>query len=428
MRIIFFILLIPLTVFAQPKEIGADIVERNIRFFRGKIEDVHEIALKLEQTETDKYHAVLTLLKSGENISFQSGYSKGKNLLLMTDSMGKDGNYLLLKWEGEQLKGEWHSQKEDHFLKSVSLKENEKERTIPTHCGKNMWFRTYNGSNGKSDFYLQLQRMAENRIIGSIYVINDKQTYSISGDIDEWERIQGIVWDNNHKKIATLKGTFKSGNALKIQYLPKRKDLAAAFDCVLLLQDDLMMECMDFLDKNGSYDATFPKTKEQKLNEWMEQTVQKRIQAFRQLYTSTKNIQFQSWCEIQRYDNHFISGFLTFSLPISCGFETVPFVFDIKRKKLLTEQDVFQKKSSYKTIIDQKISEKKKQLISEADDETKSWIQKTPLSYLTLLKEGVCLSSEFHPTFGRLQVCIPFEQIFDCLESELKNTPTFSLK
>ena len=151
----------------------------NTLYFKGRMDDLNDIAIVIKKDSVLSV-ATITILRSGVMTSFEGTFQKNKFLFKEKNNAAKSTFLGKLK-EGE-LDGQWIF--ENQNSSRIIARKTNKIWTIPSNCADNKWLKTFRGALNYSEAILTIQKLAENKISGSLYLEKENRTYRISGDID----------------------------------------------------------------------------------------------------------------------------------------------------------------------------------------------------------------------------------------------------
>jgi len=380
-------------------------------YFKGRMDDLNDIAIVIKK---DSIHssATLTILRSGVMTSFEGTFwdnkfnFKEKNNPTSSTFSGKINN--------SELTGVWIFENQNSM--SIIARKTNKVWTIPTNCADNKWLKTFRGSINYSEATLTIQKLAENKISGVMYLGKEDRTYKINGDIEE-KYLKLTIKDYIGNTIGKLEGSFNDHNNLKFRFWNEQQNESFA---VFEQTKHFQYGCIEFVDKNLSYDATYPKLQNEKFNIWLENNIQKwLINTRKKLIEATEDKHAshsaQAWCEIFAITDDYISGNLTSYESETNNYQTSSFNFGLKKSKPILLKDIFQ--NSDKSIADLKITIKNALYpqLSKTDKELREWVNREEFENFTFQKEGILFFTNFNPIYNRISYLVSYESIYDKL-------------
>ncbi len=385
----------------------------NTLYFKGRMDDLNDIAIVIKKDSVLSV-ATITILRSGVMTSFEGTFQKNKFLFKEKNNAAKSTFLGKLK-EGE-LDGQWIF--ENQNSSRIIARKTNKIWTIPSNCADNKWLKTFRGALNYSEAILTIQKLAENKISGSLYLEKENRTYRISGDID-LEKMNLTIKDNIGNTIGRLDGSFNMHNNLKFKFWnEKQNESYAVFEQTRHFQ----YGCIEFVDKNISYDATYPKLQHEKFNIWLENNIQnwlidtrKRLLEIKSGSNNTQSA--QSWCEINTISDGFISGIITNYDSESNNYQTNSINYTFKKSKSILLKDIFLNEPKANSEIMEIIQKGLKSQIYQEDKELKEWVSKENFENFVFQKEGILFLTNFNPIYNRISYLVPYNTLEDKLNS-----------
>lgn len=383
----------------------------NVFYFKGRMDDLNDIAIVIIK-DSIRSTATITILRSGVKTSFEGAFwdnkfnFKEKNNPTSSTFSGKINN--------SELTGVWIFENQNSM--SIIARKTNKVWTIPTNCADNKWLKTFRGSINYSEATLTIQKLAENKISGVLYLDKENRSYKINGDIEE-KYLKLTIKDNIGNTIGKLEGSFNDHNNLKFKFWNEQQNESFA---VFEQTKHFQYGCIEFVDKNLSYDATYPKLQNEKFNIWLENNIQQWLMNTRKKLieaTEDKHASHsaQAWCEIFAITDDYISGNLTSYESETNNYQTSSFNFGLKKSKPILLKDIFQ--NNEKSIVDLKITIKNALYpqLSKSDKELRDWVSKEEFENFAFQKEGILFFTNFNPIYNRISYLVSYESINDKL-------------
>ncbi len=228
------------------------------------------------------------------------------------------------------------------------------------------------------------------------------------------------IKDDRGVSIGKLSGKYNNQKNLTLEFLDSRKQKSYA---LFEQNKHYQYGCIEFADKNISYDATYPKLHHEKFNLWLENNIQNWLLQTRKKLQAKPDKTFcsaQSWCEIQSLTDEYISGVITYCSADSNVYETQSFNYSfLDSKPIFLEDLLLQKKDGTTRLLElREIS--KGQLLNSTDKEYSDWLRKESFDQFVLQKEGISFVSNFNPIYGRFCNTIPYESFSDMLNKNFR--------
>ena len=410
-------LLILFTVVAMQDYAKASILQSGdssevTHYYKGRIDDLNDVTILLNK-QADQYKATFTVLRSGIKASFK-GLVRADKLYLYEKTV-KDSliSIFVGSLKNQELEGQWITENSEKSARVYAVR-TDKEWKMPTNCADNKWLKSFRGSILHKEASLTLQKLAENKISGTLFVQEDRRTYKITGDLEN-STLGLNIKDERGAPVGKLTGTYNNQKNLTLEFSDNRRQKTFA---LFEQNKHYQYGCIEFADKNISYDATYPKLHHEKFNQWLENNIQNWLLQTRKKLQAMPDKAFcsaQSWCEIQSLTDDYISGIITYCSADSNVYETQSFNYSfVDSRPILLEDLLLQKKESATQLFSLRESNKEA-MLKNAESECKDWLKKETFDQFVLQKEGISFVSNFNPIYGRFSATIPYEAFSDKL-------------
>lgn len=399
-----------------------------VQMFRGRMNDMNDVFIALGSDGTD-YKGIMKYFRSETEFLLEGRVNDKTLSLTEKDTLGqRTGQIQGTIDEFEGIKAEWNTYgKKVGF--SMQLIPYTYEPVYPTYCGDNKWIRAYTGLIGDEVVDFILERGANFQIDGTAYFNNQKKSYTIRGDLTNYQRnISLELTDNNYNIIGKIEAevNFSSEN-IKGTFTDSNKH---TFDCSFSKGETISMGCSEFADFATAMFVTYPKTKNVKFNEWMNEYIQD-WQSSARAYTR----QFQQqmprltpfmraslrsyfWFDLSFYSSQLISGKATHTNTWESGYQGQSFTFDFTNNKRITLVDIFDKNSNYQQFIKDYIRKDLENRNYYNEPAFQKWLINAKFEHFTILQEGINFSSDFNSLFGAQHCTIPYEDLKPFLKKE----------
>ena len=106
-----------------------------------------------------------------------------------------------------------------------------------------------------------------------------------------------------------------------------------------------------------------------------------------------------------------LCGFMTFYNTYESRMETVPFNYNMERKRFYRLKDFFKNDFDYPFFIKSVISKQKRLLINKEDRIVRDILNNEPFGHYVLSSEGLVFFSDFNTIYGRRHILIPFNEM-----------------
>ena len=118
-----------------------------------------------------------------------------------------------------------------------------------------------------------------------------------------------------------------------------------------------------------------------------------------------------SYVDVHCRDKYVFSGFQIFYDPSKIKYSVKSINFDIRKKKFLNFDDLFESKAQLKLMVTNKARKNigKHQLRNNKD--FVAWASQAQLDEFVLQPDGVLFGSSFHPVFGQYTVLLTYPEL-----------------
>ena len=389
-------------------------------------ERANSLKVKTYATRIDEMDGSVVVLK--ENAGITKGvlfFPKGKKALLMSgnssvlylrDEQGFDQGKLNYSVDNQGFKGSLVSSLEKSMAE-VNGRFTQDVPVIPPACYVDKWLVYHQGHlmDGEN-VHLYLQRIGNGDLQGAIYFVDKKIAASLTGMIVD-SKVDLVVVGNDGKRIGDiygdlgqdgeLEGTFVTGGAKKVIHtLPVISDAQS---------------CASGISTDYRYSIIYPKlgikefdaVMDEQLADWVKYCEkQKREKESKKIYSAILNAPAAySYVDVHCRDKYVFSGFQIFYDPSKIKYSVKSINFDIRKKKFLSFDDLFESKAQLKLMVTNKARRNigKHQLRDNKD--FVAWASQTPLDEFVLQPDGVLFGSPFHPVFGQYTVLLTYPEL-----------------
>ena len=388
-----------------------------IEHYIGQIDGTNDIAVTLAY-DGKSCKGLLVYLKSGEQLRLD-GVLKGNELKLLEVNQNGvisgefegyiHGKNILLDWSNID-----NSLGSDVFLTRV-----QKGEIKPKSIGYRKWLRHYEGIIFGSQVDLFLQHDGQNGLKGMAYFENENKSYNLDGEIFDFDNLDLAIKDESSELKGNLQGVFKEENEISANFYINDQRIPTIFTA----EKSLKIDCIAYADYVTNYDISFPITANISFNRWMEKITSQwvndcRKHAFEVRKVNNKSepnlrssVRAYAWSDVDFFDDHLISGFLTFENTWTKGLAGKPFNFDFKKGKEITLEDIFDEGFDRSAIIADQLNEEIDQHKLYSDFEFRKWLSSQDFSYFLIHKDGLAFCTEFNSIYGRQKVKIPYEKL-----------------
>jgi hypothetical protein len=397
--------------FSKPKKI------QWIEYYKGQIDGINDVAVTLAY-DGKSCKGLLTYLNSREQLRLD-GILKGNELTLLEVDQnaavtGQFEGYI----EGKNIHLNW-SNIDNTIGSDILLTKILKEPFVPSSCGDDLWIRIYKGIISGSKVDLVLQKDSQNGLKGIAYFEKEDKSFKLNGEIFESE-LHVKIKDGNNKLKGTLEGVFKNETDISANFFSANGE---RLPTLFLSVESLEIVCLEYADYLTSYDITFPKIPNYNFNRWMDDLAAQWVKDCRQHSFEVRSvsnsanpkmrsaIRAYAWCDVDFYNEYFISGFITFENTQAKGMEGKAFNFDLKKGKEILLTDLFKEGFDYTAFVTKYLNKEIDQHELYNNYEFRKWLSKQDFPHFLIHKDGLAFCTSFDRIYGRQQIKIPYAEL-----------------
>lgn len=398
-------------LFEQPADI------RWFKRFKGRMDDasVVDVALGFDGRNCRGY---LTYARSNVRIRLEGSLPDSTSIRLEERNAGSKTatGTLIGTFQNHLLEAEWTNYN-GGLGSRLEAREVMPGQTLAVNCGDNKWANRYLGRYNDGRVDMVLVRMHHNRLYGFLWVESDGKTYSLQGFLDRDGNYEITALLPGGKTGGLLSGSLKNAKNTDCNWVGsgERRQFK------LVQSQSLPFGCQEYADFRSSYDAVYPRTACNNCNTWLEQQMRLWTERCRSVI-STKNEPLtppnrsihraSAWAEITSWTDNVLCGYLTFADTWSEQPQGQAFNFDLRTGKPIELDELFNKGFTAKTWLDDYARrESPKMPQFAADPKYREWMVKEGFPLFTLRREGLEISTLFHPQYGRQSLVVPYSQL-----------------
>jgi hypothetical protein len=390
-----------------------------VRYFRGRLDDVASVEVALGY---DGRHCrgFLTYTRSRLRLRLEGQFDETHGLRLQERDVlaGVTGN-LHGQIDQKRLIADWSSA--DQSLGSRL----EAEEFVPGHtlpvtagaCGDNKWAHRYiaKWNGGRADFVVQ--RVHNGELSGYLWLEADGHTYDIRGRCDRDGAFEAQALLPGGQPAGQLQGRLKDGELRDCTWMGS--GTLRQFD--FTLRENFVLGCLEYADFATSYDAVYPRTASDGCNRWLDDQLKRWAERCKTAFTGQKIVpsaanrgaqRASAWADIACWTENVFSGYLTFADTWSEQTQGQAFNFDLRTGKEITFADLFQKNFDAKAWFAEYARREMPKLgVFATDPKYREWITRQGFPLFAVRRDGIELSTVFHPYYGRQVVVVPYQQL-----------------
>lgn len=386
-----------------------------IKRLKGRIDDVYLIDLVLG-SDGRNCKGYLTYVKSKTRFSIQGPLDNGQLSLEERDLSGNVTGQIKGSFDGTKLNASW-TNKSNTVGSKLDAEELQAGQAFSSNCSENKWaaryITRYNG--GRAD--MVLIRMHNGALEGFLWIEADKTTYALKGELKENGLYDLEALLPNGKTGGLLEGSLANPAAIVCNWIGSGERRSFSFS----QKDRLVFGCLDFADFRSGFDAVYPRTACIPCNNWLDQQVNNWMSACKSavaaisepLNAETRGkYRAGSWADIACWTETILSGYLTFTDTWNPEATGKAFNFNLKTGKEIIINDLFVKSFDPKPWFEaywKREAPKLRQFA--ADPKYRAWIDQNGFPLIAIRREGLELSTLFHPVYGQQHLIVPYAEL-----------------
>ncbi len=290
-------------------------------------------------------------------------------------------------------------------------------QTLTLNCSDNKWSSRYITRFNGARVDMVLVRGHNGALDGFLWVESDGRTYRLKGDVKLDGNYEMEVLGAQDRLAALLSGNLKPGQNTDCNWVGSGERRTFKF----MLKDHFLLGCYDYADYATSYDVLYPRTPcahcntqlDERVNQWIERCKTTFAAQKVALSPATRGSQRASaWPEIVCWTDNLLSGYLTFSDSWSAQAQGISFNYDLRANKEIALEDLFNKGfNAQKFLADWATREMPKLSAFANDPKYREWIAKESFPLFAIRREGLEISTLFHPQYGRQTLLVPYASL-----------------
>jgi hypothetical protein len=386
--------------------------------FRGRMDDatVVDISLGLNKNGSTLV-GYLTYQRSNQRIRLQGVFEDSTRFKIEERDGAKNVlGRLVGTYKDRMLEAEWTNA--DNTLGwDLEAREVPPGGTLNLTCGDNKWANRYLGRYNDKRVELTVVRMHHGSLHGFLWVEADGKTYRLKGEINregDYEITAALI---NGKQAAILSGNLKNPKITDCNWIGSGERRSFKLN----MAQSLLFGCYDYADYQTNYDGIYPRTTCTNCNNWLDQQMKTWADGCKASFnaqikpngpTNRSAHRASAWPEITAWTDNLFCGYMTFTDTWSEQAQGMAFNFDLRTGKNIVYDDLFAKGFNAKYWLDDYVKKELPKMPQYASDpKYKEWIDKEGFPQFTVRREGLELSTLFHPRYGRQAILVPYAQL-----------------
>ncbi len=392
-----------------------------VRVFKGRVDDASAVDMTLGY-DGRNCRGYLNYLKSKTRIRLDGTLLDSTELHL--EERGP-GSTITGRWEGHiighLLEADW-----TNFNNSLGIHLSADEfvpgLTLNLACSENKWANRYIARYNGARADMVLTRVQNGILQGYCWIESDARTYTLQGSVNKNGDYEMEALLPSGRVAAQLSGNLKPGQSMIWVGSGEKREFN------FTLKDNYALGCYDYADYGSSYDALYPRTACVTCNAWFDQQLTAWINRCKSVVAAKKDPptpatrsaqRASAWSEIACWTENIFTGYLTFSDTWSEQAQGLAFNFDLKTGKAIVLDELFNKGFDAKTWLEdyaRKESPKMPQFV--ANPKYREWLNKEGFPLFALRREGLEISTLFHPQYGRQSLVVPYSALKPYMKKE----------
>lgn len=382
------------------------------RAYRGRLDDVSTVELVLG-SDGKACRGYMTYAKSGVRLRLDGTLDSTGLRLKEVDNGGAVTGLLRAGIKNKHLQGEWTNA--DQTLASrFEADEIGGGPITGAYCGDNKWTNRYitKWNGGRADMVLTRRHNGE--LTGYLWIENDQKTYELNGEIDIDGNYQLQATVPYDKAAAQLQGSLKNPQATECTWMGSGELRQFKFT----LRENLTQGCLEYADFSSSCDAIYPRSKCENCNRWFDDQMKTWMETCKSTFTAAKSVRqpayrnaqrASAWVDVACWTETIFTGYATFVETWGEHGKVRNFNFDLRTGKEITFDHLFIKSfDAPKWLAEYARKESPKLPVFAADPKYREWLNREGFPFHALRRDGIELSTVFHPDYGRQLILVPY--------------------
>ncbi len=383
-----------------------------VRYFKGRLDDATVVNLTLG-FDGRNCRGYLTYEQSSIRFNL-SGLLDTAGFALEEQDMARNlTGRLIGNFNNRRLEADWINA-DNTIGRRLEAEEINAGQTQILNCSDNKWSSRYITRFNGARCDMVLVRSYNGALDGFLWVESDARTYKLKGEIKNDGTYEMEVLGSGDGLAALLSGNLKPGQNLECNWVGSGERRSFKF----ILKDNFQLGCYEYADYASSYDILYPNTPctycNAQLNEKVSQWVARCKTSFSEkkiaLTPANRCSQRASaWPEIVSWTDNLLAGYVTFTDTWTDQAQGISFNYDLRTNKEIILDDLFNKGfNAQKYLIDWANREMPKLSSFASDPKYREWLNKEGFPLFALRREGLEISTLFHPQYGRQTLLVPY--------------------
>ena len=264
---------------------------------------------------------------------------------------------------------------------------------------------------------MSIQKIDNQALLGNLYLGKSAAGYQLSGAITSAGYYELDIYQSD-KKVGSLISSFNDQDVQKVIFnWTDGKGTTEIFS----QSDKFVFGCVEHGDFLGNYSMTYPLTRHESFNSWIEKQVSDFVSQSKKYGKEVRKqnprldpelratLHAIGWTEVNYYNEKIISGVINFSKNRSPVNKTIAFIYDLEKGTLYDQKKILQSSDALTKII---ASEKEIFKSKHRNDKSYcKWLDDQAFDLINIQYNGISFESIFHPIFGKEKIVIPFDEV-----------------
>jgi len=269
-----------------------------------------------------------------------------------------------------------------------------------------------------------LVRSHNGALDGFLWVESDGRTYRLKGEIKNDGAYEMEVLGSADRLAALLSGNLKPGQNTDCNWVGSGERRTFKF----VLKDHFLLGCYEYADYATSYDVLYPRTPCAHCNTQLDEQVNQWVESCKSAFSGKKiplspanrgSQRASAWPEIACWTDNVFTGYVTFSDTWTDQAQGLSFNYDLRSNKEIGLEDLFNKGfNAQKYLTDWANREMPKLPSFAGDPKYREWLTRAGFPLFALRREGLEISTLFHPQYGRQTLLVPYSGLKTYLKKD----------
>ena len=338
------------------------------------------------------------------------------SVLYLRDADGFDQGKLKYSIDNQEFKGELMSSLQKNIA-TIKGRYTQDVPVMPPACYVDKWLVYHQGHlMDGTDIHLYLQRIGNGDLQGTIYFVDEKRSASLTGIMVD-SKVDLVVVGNDGRRIGDIYGTLGQDGELEGEFV---KGASKHVIHTLPVISDAQ-SCSSEISPDFRYSIVYPNLGIQAFDDVMDEQMvdwvkyckkQKKQSESKKNHASILNAPDAfSYVDVHCRDKYVFSGFQIFYDPSKIKYSVKSINFDIRKKKFLSFDDLFDSKAQLKQMITNRARKNIGKHPLKNNKDFVNWVSKTHFDEFVLQPDGVLFGSKFHPVFGQYGVLMTYPEL-----------------